>query len=167
MRKKKQADTSDTSPTEAPIKKTIVKAHRVVRDSAAKKPSRNLTAMHVEPNPTNRVDVVEYTEGGGSLSGSNKDSGTERSPTPLENDLLQYLTLHIAPPPPCSTENGYLQPDNSWLMTSFDIGVNEYLQGIVRLIQSDCPEAVQDIKPFMAAMRKAFVEVKTPDILPP
>ena len=166
MRKKKQVETSNTSPSETPIKKTIVKTRRVVRDSASKKSSRKLTDVSVDSKLTQREDTVEDIEGGDSFGGSNRDSGIERSPTPLENDLLQYLTLHIAPPQPCSAGNGSLQPDNSWLMTSFDISVNEYLQGIVRLIQSDCPEAVHDIKPFIAAMEQAFVEVNALDNLP-
>jgi len=137
----------------------------VVKGSVVKRPTRKLTDRGVDSELTQGVNSVVSTEGVGILSASNRDSGTERSPTPLENDLVQYLTLHIAPPTSVSIGNAPLQPDNPWLLTSFDIEVTEYLQGIVRLIQSDCPEAVHDIRPFMSAMEQAFIEVKALDSL--
>ena len=164
MRKKKQMDTPTTPSSTTSIKKTIVKSSRVVKGSAIKRPTRKLADRDVDSELTQGVaSVIPVVEGTGSLSASNRDSGTERSPTPLENDLLQYLTLHISPPTSVSIGNAFPQPDNPWLLTSFDIGVTEYLQGIVRLIKSDCPEAVHDIRPFLSAMEQAFVEVKTLD----
>ena len=172
MRKKKQEigltghaakEASNTSPPAAPVKKTIVKARRPVGGLVCKKPPRKLADGDVQSEQPKRVDSVVSVEDGGNLGVSTRDSGTERSPTPLENDLLNYLTVNITPPQPFSTGNGSLQPDDAWLVTSFDIGVAEYLQGIVRLVQSDCPEAVHDIRPFLAAMEQAFVEVKALD----
>ena len=73
------------------------------------------------------------------------DEGTrERCTTPIESDLLKYLTAHITPP-----ESGDL--------TSFVISREEYLQGIVQLVKSDCPEVVDHIDSFMSAMQQDFV----------
>ena len=175
MRKKKQEtgptghaqkEASNTQPSAAPVKKTIVKARRSVGGSQCKKTTHKLSDGAVYSAPTQSVDSVVSIEGGVGSNGSARDSGTERSPTPLENGLLQYLTLNINPSQSFSTGGGSLQPDDSWLITSFDISVTEYLQGIVRLVQSDCPEAVHDIKPFLSAMEKAFVDVKALDNLP-
>ena len=162
MRKKKQEsgpighaqkEASKTSPSVAPVKKTIVKATRLVDRSVYKQPKRCIDA---ELPP--QVDSVSPLEGGGT-----RDSGTERSPTPLENDLLHYLTLHITPPQSIGTTDCPIKHDDSWFITSFDIGVTEYLQGIVRLVQSDCPEAVHDLRPFLSAMKQAFIDVKALD----
>jgi hypothetical protein len=77
------------------------------------------------------------------------DEGTrERSTTPIESDLLKYLTAHITPP-----EAGDL--------TSFVISREEYLQGIVQLVKSDCPEVVDNIDSFMSAMQQAFKDATT------
>jgi hypothetical protein len=95
---------------------------------------------------------------------STSDNSTGRSPTPLENDLLQYLTIHITPPLPENGDPGAVS-DRSWLVTSFDIGATEYLQGVVRQIQRDCPEVVQDLQQFLHVMEQAFVDVKALDDL--
>jgi hypothetical protein len=84
----------------------------------------------------------------------------DRSPTPLESDLLRYLTAHITPIQKNEYSDFYIG------VTSFVIGRDEYLQGIVRLVQSDCPEVAGDMKCFVDAMQQAFVEVKnTPPVV--
>jgi hypothetical protein len=77
-----------------------------------------------------------------------------RSTTPLETDLLRYLTAHIKEPS--------IQDKGSFCLdvTSFVIEREEYLQGVVRLIQADCPEVVDDLNSFMACMQEAFIHVK-------
>jgi hypothetical protein len=77
-----------------------------------------------------------------------------RSTTPQETDLLRYLTAHIKQPdvPP----GGSLCLD----ITSFVIGRDEYLQGIIKLIQADCPEVVDSEDSFMVCIREAFLNVK-------
>ena len=82
----------------------------------------------------------------------------DRSITPLESDLLRYLTSHISP---------IDQEDSSDLCfgaTSFVIGRDEYLHGIVRLVKSDCPEVTHDIQGFLRAMQQAFVDVNAADV---
>jgi 23S rRNA A2030 N6-methylase RlmJ len=74
----------------------------------------------------------------------------------MESDLLRYLTAHISPP--CfvdSNAEGSFRGD----VTSFVIERGEYLEGIVRLIQSDCPEAVDDMASFVCAIQGAFSKV--------
>jgi hypothetical protein len=94
-------------------------------------------------------------------NGSNTGS-RERSNSPVESDLLRYLTVHIAPP--CFTDSDAMESTDMKQsfcidVTSFVIEKDEYLEGVVRLIQSDCPEVVQDMKSFVSAMQKAFTNV--------
>jgi hypothetical protein len=67
----------------------------------------------------------------------------ERSTTPIESDLLKYLTANITPSEPGD-------------LTSFVISREEYLRGIVQLVKSDCPEVVDNIDSFTTAMQQAF-----------
>ena len=76
------------------------------------------------------------------------ESTRERSTTPIESDLLKYLTAHITPPEPGG-------------ITSFVISREEYLRGIVQLVKSDCPEVVDHIDSFMSAMQQAFKDATT------
>jgi hypothetical protein len=78
----------------------------------------------------------------------------ERSTTPMESELLKYLTAHIKP----AVSSGYGSSVGD-TFTSFVIGREEYLQGIVRLIHSDCPEVVKNMDLFLGAMQQAFEEV--------
>jgi hypothetical protein len=80
-------------------------------------------------------------------------SSRDRSPTPLESDLLRYLTAHITPIHKQDICDMYAD------VTSFVIGRDEYLQGIVRLVQSDCPEVSGDLQCFVTAMQQAFCTV--------
>ena len=75
----------------------------------------------------------------------------DRSSSPVESDLLRYLTAHIAPP----DADASFSAD----VTSFVIGRDEYLEGIVRLIQSDCPEVVDNMASFIHAIQGAFHNV--------
>ena len=103
-----------------------------------------MDSTDVSINHTDGVDEDSISHG----------SSRDRSPTPLESDLLRYLTAHITPID--KHKNSHLYVD----MTSFVIGRDEYLQGIVRLVQSDCPEVSDDLKCFVDAMKQAFVAVK-------
>jgi hypothetical protein len=47
-------------------------------------------------------------------------------------------------------------------VTSFVIGREEYLEGVVRLVQSDCPEVTNNMKSFIDAMKDAFMNVNMP-----
>jgi hypothetical protein len=82
------------------------------------------------------------------------NSHRSRSTTPLETDLLRYLTAHIKQPSVPNEDSLCLN------MTSFVIGRDEYLQGIVRLVQTDCPEVVDDLNSFLLSMKQAFISVK-------
>jgi hypothetical protein len=72
-------------------------------------------------------------------------TSSERTP-PCECDILRYLSTNIRPP-------DVIQ------VTSFVIGVDEYLQGVVQLIQRDCPEMAPGVHVFTAAIQKAFIDV--------
>lgn len=98
-------------------------------------------------------DLSTMVHGGSTMDEAAGTNGSrERSTSPLESNLLRYLTAHITPP----TEE---VSDLCVEVTSFVIGRSEYLQGIVRLVQSDCPEVAHDMEHFMAAMKDAFTEV--------
>ena len=73
--------------------------------------------------------------------------GREGSTTPVESDLLKYLTAHISPSIPS-------------VLTSFVITREEYLQGILELVKSDCPEVMQDLPCFLAEMKNAFIRTE-------
>jgi hypothetical protein len=77
----------------------------------------------------------------------------EASATPVESDLLRYLSAHIAPR---ADATHAASPDS---ITSFEIGRDEYLQGVLRLVKSDCPEVMHDMPGFVAAMQNAFAHV--------
>ena len=161
MRKKNQAMPS-TSSSQAPPQKAITKPSRIGGRSTTKRCTP--TVCEIEAEGVGSV----LTMGTGSVAltdeSSTSDNSAKRSPTPLENDLLQYLTMHLTPPGP---ENGdpWVISDNSWFATSFDISTTEYLQGVVRQIQRDCPEAAQDSQHFLHMMEQAFVDVKAIDNL--
>jgi hypothetical protein len=85
------------------------------------------------------------------------DASPARSVSPLESDLLRYLTAHIMPP------DNHESSDFCVEVTNFVIGRSEYLQGIVRLVQSDCPEVANNLQHFMASMEDAFAQVSETD----
>jgi hypothetical protein len=95
----------------------------------------DLTSTHYH-NP-NQADDIGSDEG-----------MRERSTTPIESDLLKYLTANITPSDPGG-------------LTSFVISREEYLRGIVQLVKSDCPEVVDNIDSFTTAMQQAFNDCTT------
>jgi hypothetical protein len=138
--------------------KTIAKPTKVrctnTRDRTTK---RTVTAITQQPVFAPRSPLpMSHEHAKGNMAGSvleqtgdtcddrYSDTGSrDRSVTPIESDLLKYLTAHITPP----VQGGF---------TSFVISREEYLQGIVELVKSDCPEVVQDMSFFMEAMQQAF-----------
>ena len=95
-------------------------------------------------SPMQKVDQ-DTTSSNGDVrdDGCRDNENRERSVTPTESDLLRYLNVHITPP----------KIDN---LTSFELSRDEYLDGILKLVQSDCPEVVRDMDSFIEAMKKAF-----------
>jgi hypothetical protein len=83
----------------------------------------------------------------------------DRSTSPVESDLLRYLTAHIMPP--CTMDCNSIG-SSGVDVTSFVIGREEYLEGVVRLVQSDCPEVTNNMKSFIDAMKDAFMNVNMP-----
>jgi len=90
-------------------------------------------------------------------------SSREPSSTPIENDLLRYLTAHISPPIQASGHATICSRD----LTSFEIGANEYLVGVVRLIKNDCPEISKEINVFLGAMQQAFLGLQSTEVQGP
>ena len=118
---------------------------------------RKDSTLSTNPPPIQNDNIIDSTNDIGihttdGVNDTSPASSRDRSPTPTESDLLRYLTAHISP---INTESGFYID-----VTSFVIGRDEYLQGIVRLIQSDCPEVSDDMKGFVEAMQQAFVAVK-------
>ena len=161
MRRKNQA-TPSTSSFQAPPKKAITKQSRVGRRPTGKKRTSTVCEMEAEGVGSVLTQGIESVAIGEENSTSDNSAG--RSPTPLENDLLQYLTIHLTPPLPENGDPGAIS-DRSWLVTSFDISATEYIQGVVRQIQRDCPEVIQDLQQFLRVMEQAFVDVKALDDL--
>ena len=110
----------------------------------------------------NASPAAATTTGHGSshLSGTeclaSNPTSREASVTPVESDLLRYLSAHIAPQAAAAHTHEEVSPDS---ITRFEIGRDEYLQGVLRLVQSDCPEVMHDMPCFVAAMQTAFAHV--------
>ena len=104
-------------------------------------------------SPTNKVADAHN-------SPQSNYSSREPSTTPLENDLLRYLTANISVPMQAGV-NSASSASNS---TSFDIGANEYLVGIVKLIQNDYPEISKEVNVFLGAMQQAFLGTQSTDV---
>ena len=89
----------------------------------------------------------------------------ETSTTPVESDLLRYLSAHIAPHAAAAGGGATSAADMHAAgplrgsITSFEIGRDEYLQGVLRLVKADCPEVMHDMPCFVAAMQTAFAHV--------
>jgi hypothetical protein len=159
---RKKADTATgTASSPCVSNKVITKRPRT---SVPAQTAQGGVAGHNPPTPT----IGECTPNADSTDrlGSHMDTviddstsaagSRERSSSPMESDLLRYLTAHISPP--CfvdSNAEGSFRGD----VTSFVIERGEYLEGIVRLIQSDCPEAVDDMASFVCAIQGAFSKV--------
>jgi hypothetical protein len=139
MRKKNPPGASTTLNT------AISKKRSTSTGTSRKIPTQQVpTNMEVEALHTANEMVDDVSSSGG--------PSRERSSSPLESDLLKYLTAHIAPP------SGDYDMFHA-VVTSFSIGRNEYLEGIVRLVQSDCPEVACDMQSFVGAMKQAFSDV--------
>jgi hypothetical protein len=160
MRKKTGTEATTLSGKGA-VLKTITKKPRA---QVATQATRTVVAHPSAPDPS-KEDLFRFSmhtsegyqcgEDGGD-DGMSATGSRERSSSPLESDLLRYLTVHIAPPSMVeSSHRSFTFTD----VTSFVIERDEYLQGIIRLIQSDCPEVVCDIQSFTNAMQKAFTVV--------
>lgn len=158
MRKKTETGGVGSSTSTSVAQKTITKKPRAQPISQT---TRGAVASRSVPGGV-KDDPVSLTAHSGGMQKGCDDipddsvsvSGSrERSTSPVESDLLRYLTVHIAPPLlVASSSKGFLFAD----VTSFVIERDEYLEGIVRLIQSDCPEVAHDMKSFTDAMQKAF-----------
>ena len=162
MRKKTDLPSTTVSSTAVVSNKVISKPSRSKSTTATLSAKKKSTQLHsdkqVEKGTTFDLagDVAV-----GDTHCNNEDisagSSRDRSPTPLESDLLRYLTAHITPMHKQEHSEFYVD------VTSFVIGREEYLQGIVRLVQSDCPEVSGDLKCFVQAMQQAFCVVSECD----
>ena len=134
-----------TDPETLVIKKKIAKSSKSnnTKVRQAKRQHGNTAATTASPPAQRRDHDVTNSRDcmGDEECGNSETRG--RSVTPIESDLLKYLNVHIMPP-------------DIDKLTSFEIGREEYLQGIIQLVQSDCPEVVRDMDSFLAAMQKAF-----------
>jgi hypothetical protein len=84
----------------------------------------------------------------------------EASTSPIESDLLRYLSAHILPKQTLATPSvGGQDSAPGDDVTSFVIGCEEYLQGVIRLVKSDCPEVMLDMATFATAMQHAYAAV--------
>jgi hypothetical protein len=160
MRKKADTATGTASPP-CVSNKVITKKPRT---SVPVQTTRGGVAGNKAPTPTTGActSTTDSQDRLGSHMDTTIDDNTsaagsrERSISPMESDLLRYLTAHISPP--CfvdSNAGGSFCGD----VTSFVIERGEYLEGIVRLIQSDCPEVVDDMASFVCAIEQAFSKV--------
>lgn len=156
MRKKPDTAPSTITTTSVVSNKIISKPPRSKSASApAALAKKNVTLSTAggQTAPLAGCAVATDTHSENVSAGSSRD----RSPTPLESDLLRYLTAHITPMHKEENKEFYVD------VTSFVIGRDEYLQGIVRLVQSDCPEVSGDLKCFVQAMQQAFCVVSDCD----
>jgi hypothetical protein len=157
---RKKAEVSPISTSTGIAKKITAKVSRVTAKSTHKKdvsPSVNIKQIDCPASPPSHgmVTCEDDDNNGGSRG---------RSTTPSESDLLRYLTAHITPHTHISHNTPHPETgdtDNLFggELTSFTIGREEYLEGIVRLVKSDCPEVVQDMGGFLKAMKQAFTDV--------
>jgi hypothetical protein len=158
---RKKPDTLPVVTNTPVVKKIISKRPRPNTANVRERPSKHTTTHSQQladtPFPPTDSggsachDLTLTTESvTGSVGGdvgddicSNEGGTRERSVTPTESDLLKYLTAHITPSEP-------------GCFTSFVISREEYLQGIVQLVKSDCPEVMADMDCFMQAMQQAY-----------
>ena len=154
MRKKTDVPNATNSNTAVVSNKIISKPSRS-KQTAVSSVKKNSTQSHGERETEKGTtfDLVD-TAVTGTRDDTSANSSRDRSPTPLESDLLRYLTAHITPMHKQEHSEFYVD------VTSFVIGREEYLQGIVRLVQSDCPEVSGDLTCFVQAMQQAFCVVR-------
>ena len=135
-----------TVPETLTIKKKISKSSNPsnMKGRQIKRAPKNTENGTGAATPMQKVDQ-DATSSNGDVrdDGCRDNENRERSVTPTESDLLRYLNVHITPP----------KIDN---LTSFELSREEYLDGIIELVQSDCPEVVRDMDSFIEAMKKAF-----------
>jgi hypothetical protein len=144
---RKNTETATTGHVSVPpVKKTTAMKKPRTRPNKKRAAAIRPDAKNV-PVTTNNLLVDMDNE-------TNSASGTERSTSPTESDLLLYLTAHITPPK--NEIYGY---------TVFSIDTAEYLRGVVRLIHSDCPEIGIGIDSFLSSMARAFVDVTNPGVV--
>jgi hypothetical protein len=142
----------DTTPATSGVsQKVIVKKPR---SSTASARSRQAKTVAVPPQQALPIVSSANVDGGTADEIHSPPDSRDRSTTPIESDLLKYLTAHITPSQVPTETGTCFQSD----LTSFVISREEYLHGIIQLVQSDCPEVVQDIDSFMHAMQKAFID---------
>jgi hypothetical protein len=151
---RKKAEVSPVSTSTGIAKKITAKVSRVTTKVLHKKdvsPSVNIKQIDCPASPPSHgmVTCEDDDNNGGSR-------GRSTTP-PSESDLLRYLTAHITPHTHISHNTPH--PETGGELTSFTIGREEYLEGIVRLVKSDCPEVVQDMGGFLKAMKQAFTDV--------
>jgi len=133
-----------TDPETLVLKKKISKSSKSsnIKVRQTKRPPTNTDPRTEPASPIQKVDrSVGYARE--DTCDEECIEVRERSVTPVQSDLLKYLNVHITPP-----EIGNL--------TSFKLSREEYLDGIIKLVQSDCPEVVSDMGSFMEAMQNAF-----------
>jgi hypothetical protein len=165
---RKKSDATSVSNTSGIAKKTAAKprtsalanngpAHNATKKSNADAQSPwkqdvevTFDEIHTIDSPANKIVDAHN-------SPQSNYSSRETSSTPLENDLLRYLTAHISAP----TQTSDLATSSSSDSTSFEIGANEYLVGVVRLIQNDYPEISKEINVFLGAMQQAFLGLQS------
>ena len=162
---RKKTATVSTSATVSTTNKLIAKPSRTSKSST--RPITNGSTNHV-PKEHEQCDIQHGIPLVGATSPTKRpeshglgsfdedvisNSGSrDRSTTPLESGFLRYLTAHISPP------NVDDANDLCVAVTTFVIGRDEYLQGIVRLVKRDCPEVAHDMQGFLDAMKHAFVD---------
>jgi hypothetical protein len=157
---RKKAEITPLSTSAGITKKITAKVSRASAKTLRTKdvsPSVNIQQIdHPASPPSHCIGVCDDDESNGGSRG--------RSVTPSESDLLRYLTAHITPPTTAHPETGDMNKLFGGELTSFTIGREEYLEGIVRLVKSDCPEVAQDMAFLKNAMQQAFIDV---DVITP
>ena len=132
-------------------KKPAARASRAVEAPATDSRDTDRNASPAAASDRHDSSLMSGTE----CLASNPTS-REASATPVESDLLRYLSAHIAPQVAAAHTHGEASPDG---ITCFEIGRDEYLQGVLRLVKSDCPEVMHNMPSFVAAMQNAFAHV--------
>ncbi|KAJ1467891.1 hypothetical protein T484DRAFT_1755551 [Baffinella frigidus] len=145
--------TAELSTTDQPVPNASVPP--VKKTATTKKPRAQPSKKHAPRPPrknARRIPIITKQIPVDADIDSNPASSSERSPTPTEPDLLQYITVNVTPPTSII--------DNH---TVFSIDMAEYLRGVVRLIHSDCPEIGAGVGNFLNSMARAFIEVTRPE----
>ena len=143
-----------TDPETLAVKKKIIKSSKSNNTKARQTKCSNTDAGRVTGKMTGHATAPSSPIQKGDHAGTNSRKGMGdgecetnenrgRSVTPTESDFSKYLNVHITPP-------------DIDRLTSFEMSREEYLNGIIQLVQSDCPEVVRDMDSFMEAIRKAF-----------